>query len=450
MKEDLLHLIWEKSLYDHKNLTTVDGRTVSIYEVGQHNTDSGPDFLNARIRLDGVDWIGNIELHVRAGEWDDHDHILDPMYDSVILHVCVVADKIVYRSDGTPVPTLSLDDRIDHNLLSRYEDLVNTSQKIPCAAILPEVEMSLWKENLQLMMLRRSSTRLAAITSIYHQTRGNWHQTYYQMLSKGLGGHLNQEPFTRLAYILPHRLIARYRHSLFDLEALLFGQAGFLGRQSEGPPELANISEVRNIGPYPEQLIDRYHFLQVLHSLEPMPVHEWKFLRTRPANFPTVRIAQFAGLLHTSNSFISQLRNKPSLPDLRHWFTPVVSDFWRHHYTLFGPAKEREFKLGTEKLNQLIINVYVPLQLLYSEHYGDKSHREHAENLMQEIEPEKNKVTRMFESMQKGPSNAYESQALLQLFSKQCNFKQCLECKVGQQIISKNEKANHSNMEAPG
>ncbi|HZX75280.1 MAG TPA: DUF2851 family protein [Cyclobacteriaceae bacterium] len=87
MNESFLHYIWQLQYFDKKDLRTTDGEAITITAPGKGNTNAGPDFLTAKIRIGDIDWAGSVEIHTNASAWMSHGHDEDSAYDNVILHV---------------------------------------------------------------------------------------------------------------------------------------------------------------------------------------------------------------------------------------------------------------------------------------------------------------------------------------------------------------------------
>ena len=293
MQESFLHFIWRWRRFDANNLCSTQGRPIEILHPGEWNHDAGPDFFNARLRIGDTMWAGNVELHVRASEWNAHRHSEDTAYDNVVLHVVLEEDQPIVRPNGERIPCLTLQGRIPPQILENYQRLDQDRAWIPCQNFMqntPDIVRLNWLDR---MLVERLEQKITHIQEILYSTGNHWEETFYRILARSFGLKVNVEPFETLARALPLNILTRHKHELKQMEALLFGQAGLL----EGAFEEK----------HPRALAKEYHFLRHKYGLTPMEASQWKFLRLRPANFPTVRLAQFAALLHRSVHLFSQI-----------------------------------------------------------------------------------------------------------------------------------------------
>lgn len=282
MKESILHFIWQNRLFHAREMKTTDGEKVEVIDTGRLNTDAGPDFFNAKIRIGDTIWAGNVEIHTRASEWEKHGHQDNKAYQSVILHVVKRADKIIYRNDGEKIPQLELiyPSHIEEN----YEDLMRNQLKIPCQSKLttiPDIFIRSWKYAL---LTERLSQKTDAINKMLHENQNHWDEAFYTALARSFGFGTNGQAFEMLARSLPMQVLAKHKSDPLQIEALLFGQAGLLEESGKDK--------------YAETLLKEYNFLKAKYKLQPIDGSLWKLLRLRPDNFPHVRIAQFAALIH--------------------------------------------------------------------------------------------------------------------------------------------------------
>ncbi len=429
MKEEFLHYVWEQNLYDKKGLKTTDGLPVQIFDPGTTNSNSGPDFLEGRLRIGEIDWLGNIEIHVRSGDWYRHRHHHDPMYNSTILHVCLVCDRDVTRQDLSSVPCIELKGRIPAKVKQRYDQLKNNSHWIPCAPFLPQVKNDLIEATLADQGLRRMEEKANKMDKILKRCTGDWDEAFYIALAGGFGGNINRQPFTYLAEHVPLKLVRKHRHDFLSLEALLFGAGGFLRFLNEPIHD-----------PYVQKLSERFRFLKHLHQIQPMDAYPWKFMRMRPANFPSVRLAQLCSVLHQNVSIFPMIRDNPELQYVRKFLDVKVSDYWEDHYVLNGNRSNSRRSMGDGIQNELIINVVVPFLYLYAERRGQKELKEHTIKMLCQIPAENNRIVREFKKLRVRSGNALRSQGMLQLYGKECTFKHCLNCPVGNQLLHNEEQ----------
>lgn len=407
MPEIVLHYIWEHCLWAGFEQRTTDGRSVEILSVGEHNRDAGPDYSHARVRIDGKEWVGNIELHVCATDWVKHRHHLDKAYDSVILHVVRTADKPVYNSRGELVPQCELQYPSDQDYLSRLfesaQQMDSAFMRIGCAEQLvrdPAMLSEGWRRTL---LRKRLECKRASIERLLEITKGSWEHALYISLARNFGFHTNSLPFEQLAINTPLSYLQKHRNNLFQLTALLMGQAGGLE-----PNSFCHADDR-------EALAKEYAFLRTKFGLSPMDGSIWKHARLRPQNSPELRIRQFAQLLYQSESLLSKILDKQDLNELEKLF--VVD------------------KIGKASIAILLINTVIPYKYAYARYRNHAQQAEEALALMERIAPENNNIIRQWRILGQEVKNAADSQALLHLYQNYCQHHECINCEVGYQIF---------------
>ncbi len=419
MSEDLLQFIWQYSLYNPLQLKTQKGEALTIIHPGRRNKNAGPDFDEAKIKVGETIWVGNIELHLRSSDWQKHGHHLNKAFHNIILHVVLEDDCSDAPSD---CPVLCLGPHIPDEVLKRYTGLLQTAQQIPCSSQLSTIK-SITKESwLNRMLIERWEQKLAEWEAQLQRSAGNWNELFYVRLAANFGFHINTTPFLLLAQSIPLTLFAKHKESLMTIEALLLGQAGFL-------------DEVF-MDEYPRQLQEEYRFLKSKYQLTPIPKHLWKFLRLRPANFPTIRIAQFATLIYQSWHLFSQVLSHKNVKELTQLFSLQASHYWSHHYQLDDAPHDLAPKsLGRASIENIIINTIAPIRFLFANQQGNMQGQEDALQLLTTLRPEKNSILNQWQSCGWQAVNAAQSQAMLQLYHNYCTSKRCLECAIGLSII---------------
>ena len=426
MREDFLHYVWQHQYFDKADLRTAEGEEIQVLRPGHRNADAGPDFLNARLRLGEVEWNGAVEIHLRASDWARHHHQTDPKYDQVILHVVGRHDADVARTNGSPIPALALQARIGPELLARYQALVDApaAAPLPCAPLLaqvPEITRTMMTER---ALLERVEHKADAVLAL-HQTLGqDWEATAYHALMAAFGFQKNSEPLARLAKALPLAVLRRHRHDRRQLEALLFGQAGFLVDNEETVEDQ-----------YIQDLRQEHEFLRHKYGLGPaaLAVHEWNYLRLRPANFPTVRLGQLAGLLHARPALFDALLTAGSVRALTEFFQAPAPDYWRRHFRPGRPG--RAPALGQSSVELLITNVVVPLRVAYARHLGQPALVESSVALLSELPAEHNQYTDAYAALGFVHRSAADSQGLLALHKNYCAPRRCLHCALGSRLV---------------
>ena len=407
MPEIVLHYIWEHCLWAGFKQQTTDGRSVEILSVGAHNRDAGPDYSSARVRIDGKEWVGNIEIHVCSSDWIKHRHHLDSAYDNVILHVVRTADKPVYNSRGELVSQCELQYPSDQDyltdLFAAAQQMDSAISRIGCAEQLvrdPAILTEGWRKTL---LRKRLECKRASIERLLEITKGSWEHALYISLARNFGFHTNSLPFEQLAINTPLSYLQKHRNSLFQLTALLMGQAGLL---EIGDCKLENEDL---------KLAKEYAFLRTKFSLTPMDGSIWKHARLRPQNSPELRIRQFAQLLYQSESLLSKILDSNDLKDL---------------VPLFEVNK-----MGRSSIDILLINTVIPYKYAYALHRNNPHKAEEAAALMEQIAPENNTIIRQWRVLGQSIKNAADTQALLHLYQNYCQHHECINCEVGYQIF---------------
>lgn len=416
MNERLLQFIWQFQYFTMTDLLTTAGEPVKIIQPGLHNTNQGPDFSNAKIKIGGTTWAGTVELHVRSSDWEKHEHQHDKNYDNVILHVVWEDDGWTYR-----LPVLELKNRVPGLLLHRYENLMNIVSFIPCENSINRVSELSWKSWKDRLLAERLERKSASVHQFFSQTGNHWEETCWWLLARNFGYKVNAESFELVARSLPLSLLAKQKHQLILLESLLMGQAGLL-------------QEDRREDDYYTLLKREYQYQQKKYKLSPVtaPVH---FLRMRPGNFPTIRLAQLAVLIHQSASLFTKIREAESLEELKNWFDVTANDYWHYHYSFAHSSSYKPKKLGAVMLENIIINTMAPLLFAYGTYHNEQSIKDKALQWLEQTAPESNAITNGFSRLGIEIKNAFDSQALIGLKREYCDKKRCLECAVGYALL---------------
>jgi len=423
MREDFLHYLWRMARFDLRQLTTTAGEAIQIIDFGQLNRDAGPDFSGAQLRIGGVHWVGNVEMHLHSRQWYEHGHDKDPAYENVILHVVLKEERIVYRANGERIPCLELAGRIPAGLLKTYLNLWHSEAWIPCEQQfhrVAEAPRSVWLERL---LLERLSRRADELEDRLERTQRDWEELFYQSLARSLGGKVNAGAMEMLARSLPLRVLLRHKHSQLQLEALLFGQAGLLptkGRED-----------------YPLRLRREYQLLATKYELQPLPKMIWRYLRLRPANFPDLRIAQLARLLAISGQLFSKSLAAAGRVELENMYSVQLSNYWRAHYRFGVPGKRLPKRMGRGTIHSILINAVAPLFYLYGRQRGNHAQQQRALTLLAELPAENNLVIRRWRDCGQYVGDAARSQALLELKKYYCDQRRCLSCAIGAALLAR-------------
>lgn len=416
MTEKLLQYIWQFQYFNARNLRTSAGEKLQIIQNGMYNTNQGPDFLNARIRIDDTEWAGSIEIHLKSSDWHSHQHSCDTNYKNVILHVVWQHDL----KQELAFPTVELQSLVSSVLLNRYEGLMQNAQFIPCqqqVGQVPEITILSWKERL---LVERLQQRSMYIESLLSQNRYHWEETFWWLLAKNFGIRINADAFEKIARSIPIKLLAKHKNQLHQLEALLMGQAALLDKKFEED--------------YPNMLRMEYSFLQKKYQLSKAHAPLY-FLRMRPANFPTVRLAQLAVLIHQSLHLFSAIRESTALKQIRELLSVTANDYWHYHYSFDEATAFKKKKLGKQMIDNILINTVVPMLYAYGYLNSNELFKVKALRWLEEITAEHNSITKGFELLNISNKNAFDSQALIQLKNEYCNYKQCLQCAIGNSIL---------------
>ena len=399
MPEIVLHYIWEHCLWAGMAQQTTDGRKVEILSVGEHNRDAGPDYSHARVLIDDKEWVGNIEIHVSSSDWIKHHHHLDKAYDNVILHVVRTADKPVYNTRGELVPQCELQYPGDTDYLSGLfaaaQQMDSAVARIGCAEQLlhdPALLTDGWRKTL---LRKRLECKRASIVRLLEITKGSWEHALYISLARNFGFHTNSLPFEQLAINTPLSYLQKHRNSLFQLTALLMGQAGLIDEQT---------------------MQKEYDFLRIKFNLTPMDSTIWKHARLRPQNSPELRIRQFAQLLYQSENLLSKILDTDDLNSLHQLFAVD--------------------KMGGSSIDILLINTVIPYKYAYALHRNNPLEAEQAMSLMELIAPENNTIIRQWRVLGQAVRNAADTQALLHLYQNYCQHHECINCEVGYAIFN--------------
>lgn len=416
MQEQLLQFIWQYKLFNTKSLITTNGQTIEILDNGKINKNGGPDFFNAKIKIDEIILAGNIEIHINASAWKLHKHHLDKKYNNVILHV-------VYNNDETVehLPTLELNGRISRTLLVKYEQLQQSTATVICKKLLGAVDdftIEKWKERILVERLEKKSKEILINLK---KNNNDWEQTTYQLLGKYFGSHINKEPFEQLTQLLDYKILLKHQDNLLQLEALIFGVAGLLNKDF--------------IDDYPRILKREFTFLKQKYNLITLQEHQWQFLRIRPISFPTIRLAWFAKVIQ-SFPIMHKLLNQ-QIDFLNEIY---VSKYWTTHYMFDKWSNTRDKIIGTDFKMTLMINVVVPLIFAYGKFIDDVKYTDQSLDILMNMKCENNSKIQLYDKTKWQINTAFDTQVLLELHDNYCVHKRCMECAIGNKILRTNEQ----------
>lgn len=419
--EELLQYIWKHKIYPLKPLYTQDGRTLEIIDPGQVNTDAGPDFFNAKVKIDGTLWVGNVEVHQNASDWFAHGHDTNKNYDSVILHVVNDANCEVRGENEQIIPTFQL--LCPESVRFNYESLRKQDQSQPCQSILRKIPKLMIHSWFSSLMKERLQQKTAIIYQRLEKKNHDWENAFFITLARNYGFGLNGDTYEQWSGQINLSAVNKHRNDLFQIEAIFFGQAGLLTKPFKDD--------------YYKRLQKEFSYQKHLFGLTEIGIDRWKLLRTRPYNFPYIRIAQLANLYYRQCSLFSKVMEATTTKELCDLLHTQTSDYWKTHYIFGSISPEKEKKMSNKSLLLIILNTVIPFMYAYGIYKGNERLIEQAETMLEELKPENNHITRLWERSGIKLENAADSQAVIQLKEAYCNCKKCLYCRFGYEFLRK-------------
>jgi hypothetical protein len=434
MTEDYLHYIWQYRLFNRPELKTTTGLPLVIIQPGLHNTHGGPDFLNARLKIGTEVWSGHVEIHIRSSDWHRHGHTNDDHYKNVILHAVYTNDEEIYLHHPGDLPIFHLGEYIIGNQWEKYQQWLKNKTWVPCESRIAEVDLLTWRSWKDRLLVERLEEKSNAFLIQYEKTAGDWSETFYRKLARNFGFKVNADAMERLAESLPLSVLARHKSDPFQIEALLFGQAGFL--QEIFADE------------YPNDLQKEFLFLSHKYGLKPMNVSTWNFGRLRPTNFPTIRIAQLAALVCESDHLFSKIIETEELNSIFELFEIEPHVYWLHHFrfdTRMNAAdanaegKNRinttSRKPGKDSVQNILINTVAVGLFTYGKYNQNQKQIDKALKLLEICDSEENVILRKWAGLGQICKNASDSQSMIQLYNVYCSARKCLQCQVGLKLL---------------
>ena len=435
--EALVQDLWRTQRFDTGALVTHDEQPITVYDPGRLNTDAGPDFLNAHLRIGTMEWHGNVEIHVTSGTWLRHDHADDARYNSVVLHVTLYPDVWtgrLTRPDGSPLPELVLAPRLQTPLRRLLHDFRTrpSADALPCATRIDDVP-----EAIQHDWIRRlSRERLQAKCERLRDASGA--TLLHERLFAGLGYAKNDAPMETLAHRLPLDALSPDL-SRRDLEALHFGVAGLLPT----PDDLLDAD--RATADYAMDLRTRFARLKAQAPCAPMNREAWTFFRLRPTNFPPLRIAQglawlTAGSLlrtHPLATLRAALADDRPVRALRHALAATPGPFWQTHFRLVTSTKPRDPSLGRSRIDTLLVNAVLPVLLRDARDRNDAAQTDAVWSVLHDLPAARDRVVRRFRDLGVSVGSAAEAQGVHRLYRRYCRAGGCLQCAVGQHLLQR-------------
>jgi hypothetical protein len=430
--EILLHYIWRHRMYPLHRMTTNKGETVEVIDPGLHNRNAGPDFFNAKIKVDGMLWVGNVEIHDKASDWFLHGHDKDEAYDNVILHVVGEDDMPVRSSRGETMRQMQMD--VPEYVTANYSRLLREDRFPPCHEVIGQLQKLTVHSWMSALQTERLEQKTEAISRRVKERNGSWEDAYFMTLARNFGFGVNGEAFEKWAATLSLQSVGHHRDDIFQIEAIFLGQAGLLDEQAI--PQRHRKEAANDI--YLTKLRREYSYLNHKFHLEQMSATEWKFLRLRPQNFPNIRISQLANLYYNRRSNLSQLIECRSVDEMSDLFATHVTPYWETHYSFGAEGKKSAKQLSKQSVRVLILNTAIPILFAYGRHKGDETLTDRAFRLLEELKAEDNSIIRMWKECGLEIETAADSQAIVQLKKEYCDRRDCLRCRFGYEYIKRN------------
>lgn len=443
--EHLLHYVWKHKLFPLKILQTTKGLPVEVIDSGLQNPNAGPDFFNAKLKINGTLWVGNIEIHAHASDWLRHGHHCDKAYDSVILHVVGEADEEITRTNGEQIPQLLL--TCPETVKAHYHELCTADQYPAChpvLASLPKLTIHSWLTALQ---TERLEQKAQLISQRLQHCNNNWEDAFFITIARNFGFGLNGDAFETWAGLLPFRAMDKHRNDLFQIEAFFYGLAGLLEdtflkkersqEKNKGQEKVQNKEqEKEQEDEYSVRLCKEFRYLQRKFEItRVMDATLWRFLRLRPENFPHIRLAQLAYLYQKGDKLFSRLLEAETLPEVRELLTTRTSVYWESHFIFGRTSPQKEKPLGERSKNLIIINTVIPFLYTYGLHKADERMCERAGRFLEELKAEDNHIIRSWSNAGLPVTSAADSQALIQLQKEYCDKRKCLFCRFGYEYL---------------
>lgn len=427
--EQLLHYCWKHKLFPLEGLQTTDGQPVEVIDPGLHNLNAGPDFFNAKVKIDGTLWVGNVEIHDKSSDWFAHGHEKDPHYNNTILHVAGLIDCNVRTQSGITPPQvqLSVPDQVRRN----YDDLIKTDTYPPCYKIIPSLSRLTVHSWMSALEAERLERKTKDIRWRAEHCDGSWESAYFVTMARNYGFGINSEPMEQWAFAMPLTVVAHHRDDLFQIEALFMGQAGLLNPESI--PERHRDAAIAD--DYFQKMRREYQFLAHKYSLSPIDHRLWRFLRLRPQNFPHIRISQLANLYYQNKTDLSRLAEAETLDAAKEMLATQVTPYWQTHYAFGCESAKNEKHLSASSVNLLLINTVVPMLFAYGRHRQDDKLCDRAFDFLESLRAEDNTIVRTWREVGLTVDNAGDSQALIQLKKVYCDRRDCLRCRIGYEYL---------------
>ena len=422
LSEKLLQYVWKNQWFAKEKLETVHKQPLSILNQGFPHQDAGPDFKQAIIKIDGVTWAGNVEVHIRSSDWYKHQHQNDAKYHSVILHVVYEHDQEVFIEPNVPLPTLMLQPLLSSQLLLRYSQLISSSVSLPCEAYIHKITPLTLHSFFTRLSFDRLSRKQAQIFEILHSFSEDWEQVLFYVICQSFGFKTNAPAFEMLGKALPYRILKKHTDSHLQVAALIFGQAGMLEEELDDA--------------YYQSLQNEYYYLRAKYKLVPIDAKCWNLLRLRPHNFPCIRLAQLAEMIYKHPQLFEKIISQNTLEHFHNLFINKPHEYWNTHYYFGKTSRESEKIMGESSFHLLLINALIPFLYSYNRFTGNEKQQEYSMRLLELLPFEENHITKKYQDKGFCAKQASHSQALLELYHEYCEKKRCIDCVIGQKIVT--------------
>lgn len=425
MQEEFLHYIWQHKLYLPNKLITTNKEKIEVIHPGHINTDAGPDFFNAKIRINNTLWAGNVEIHLSEDDWQNHQHHTNPAYDNVILHLVNTLGSGTLNSKGNLVPVCQI--QYQAQILDRYNNLILNKEWIACQSVISKVDSFILEQWLERLLVEKLEEKSELITQLLQSNNNDWDQVFFILLARSFGFSTNGQPFEMMARRTPLKVLLKHADNIFQLEAILYGQSGFLDQESENNDYFSSLKK-------------EYTFLSAKYKLKAIEHRQWKFLRLRPSNFPSIRISQLANLIHQTNGQFAEILD---LDKLMYFEKKQIfaSDYWNTHYTFGKLSQNNEVKsLGSFSKKRILFNTILPYQFVYASYHKQDKLKEKIIEQFHKLPPERNRLLSNWKEIGINIDNEAHAQSLIFLKNHYCSHKKCLNCHIGHNVLSKSEE----------
>ena len=423
INEEFLHFVWKFQLFDFSNLKSTDNIPIQVVKPGTHNHNAGPDFLNAKIRIGGLIWYGDVELHIKSSDWLTHKHHTDQNYNTVVLHVVYDHDKEAVLENGQQLNCLELVGLIPDKYLSQYDTIYHSISNLPCSYSIGNFESSFWSSYSERLIVEKLELKLAKIQSIFLDVDKDYQACFYRLFAYALGLKINAKSMLDLAERSPLLMLKKLRSDRLKVEAILYGQSGLLERN--------------HTDEYPKKLQSEYLYYAQKYKLHAKPAQQWKFFRLRPHSFPSLKISLLADFVIKSTPIFEEIFNFKNIQSFLPFFKLQVSEYWQTHYVFDKKSKFSKKLMGKSTLDLLLLNAVLPFCFFYARQKSDVAMMTNIIEAYQSIKAEDNKVVRNFTKAKVNVKSALQSQALIHLYDQYCIPRKCLNCRVFNQILKK-------------